>query len=417
MDKMLVLLSDSFANFLEDVWDDTKNAIIRELLFIDRDIKNYNHLPDDNKIKSQLKDTINNRLTDYARQLTIRLGTFEISFLPKDKEPIYVSEGVWSKTNRQSGKPIRVIRKLLKRKFTTYEYEQLNNLLKAHIVDEGELVIVEGEDIRKYYDCENNNPGGTLENSCMRYKECQEYLDVYVDYTKMLVLLNRVTDKISGRAIIWKINDKTFMDRVYYTQDHMLDIFINYAKEHKWYYRKSNSLLETGDSQSWYGPEDNYQYSTNWNLKIHIGYYDYLPYMDSFRYYLDGNLYSYPIDEYEACDCTDGSTSSSSCCYCCSECGEEYYGSADEAPDEICWSCNDDCYYCRDCCAWNDFVSDYVLRSDLRDVCMSAYQEKEIPIWILENNDNFVEIDKSWYSTDYEYIGYTEEKGWHLKDE
>ena len=64
------------------------------MLFIDRDIKNYNHLPDDNKIKSQLKDTINNRLTDYARQLTIRLGTFEISFLPKDKEPIYVSEGV-----------------------------------------------------------------------------------------------------------------------------------------------------------------------------------------------------------------------------------------------------------------------------------------------------------------------------------
>lgn len=202
MDKMLVLLSDSFANFLEDVWEDTRNIIIEELLTIDRDIKNYNNLPDDSKLKFQLKDKIDSKLTDYARQLTIRLGTFEVSFLPKDKEPVYVSEGVWSKTNRQSGRPIRIIQKLIKRKFTNYEYEQLNNLLKARIVDDGELVVVEGEDIRKYYNCENNNPGGTLENSCMRYDECQKYLDIYVDHAKMLVLLNRVTDKISGRAIV-----------------------------------------------------------------------------------------------------------------------------------------------------------------------------------------------------------------------
>ena len=83
----------------------------------------------------------------------------------------------------------------------------------------------------------------------MRYTECQKYLDIYVDHCKMLVLLNKNTDKISGRAIIWEIDGKTLMDRVYYTEDHMLDIFINYAKEHKWYYRESNSLLDTGDTQ------------------------------------------------------------------------------------------------------------------------------------------------------------------------
>ena len=91
---MLVLLSDSFANFLENVWEDTGNIIVEELLTIDRDIKNYNSLPDNRKLKSQLKDKIDSKLTDYARQLTIRLGTFEISFLPKDKEPVYASEGV-----------------------------------------------------------------------------------------------------------------------------------------------------------------------------------------------------------------------------------------------------------------------------------------------------------------------------------
>lgn len=417
MDKMLVLLSDSFANFLENVWDDTKNSIIEELLIADRDIKNYNNLPDNNELKSLLKERINNEITDYARQLTVRMGTFEISFLPKDKEPVYVSEGVWSKTNRQSGKPIRVIQKLIKRKFTNYEYEQLNNYLKARIIDDGELVIVEGEDIRKYYNCANNNPGGTLENSCMRYDECQKYLDIYVDHAKMLVLLNKATDKISGRAIIWQIGDRTFMDRVYYTQDHMLNLFIGYAKEHKWYYREDNSLLDTGDSQYWYGPNDNYQNPNTWNLKINVGYYTYFPYIDSFRYYLDGDLYDYPVGGCDSCDCPDGLTSGSSYCYCCDDCGAEYWENEDEMPDEIHWSYHDECYYCDDCCTWNNYVDDFVLRSDLQDVYVSDDSEIEIPIWELENNSNFVKINESWYSVDCKCIDYTEEKGWYLKDE
>ena len=141
------------------------------------------------------------------------------------------------------------------------------------------------------------------------------------------------------------------MDRVYYTKDHMLDIYINYAKEHKWYYRECNSLLDTGDIQYWYGPNNNYQSPNNWYLKVHIGYYNYYPYIDSFRYLLDGDLYDYPIFGYESCDCTDGSTSNfSSCCYCCDECGAEYWGTEDELPDEIHWSDHDECYYCSGCC-------------------------------------------------------------------
>ena len=63
-------------------------------MLADRDIKNYNCLSEDSKLIDYLEKEINSRITDYARQLTIRLGTFEISFLPKDKEPVYASEGV-----------------------------------------------------------------------------------------------------------------------------------------------------------------------------------------------------------------------------------------------------------------------------------------------------------------------------------
>ena len=416
MDKKLVLLSDSFSGFLENVWEDTKNPIIEELLLADRDIKNYNCLSEDSKLIDYLEKEINSRITDYARQLTIRLGTFEISFLPKDKEPIYVSEGVWSKTNRQAGKPTRIIRKLVKKKFTNYQYEKLNNLLKARIVDDGELVIVEGEDIRKYYNCENNNPGGTLENSCMRYTECQKYLDVYVDHCKMLVLLNKNTDKISGRAIIWEIDGKTLMDRVYYTEDHMLDIFINYAKEHKWYYRENNSLLDTGDIQYWFSPEDNYQEVQDYSFSIKIGYYDYYPYIDSFRYLVGDTLYDYPEDDYQSCDRTDG-RNSSAISYECSCCHDEYYGSEDEVPDEIYWSENDGCYYCDNCCTWCDSVSDYVLNSDIRTVSIAPSYSRYYPIWYIEGNSDFVKVNGYWYTTDNSDLIYNEETGEYTLNE
>ena len=48
---------------------------------------------------------------------------------------------------------------------------------------------------------------------------------------------------------------------------------------------------------------------------------------------------------------------------------------------------------------------------------MPNNSEREIPIWKLENSDNFVEINESWYSIDCERVGYTEEKGWYIKDE
>lgn len=132
---------------------------------------------------------------------------------------------------------------------------------------------------------------------------------------------------------------------------------------------------------------------------------------------MDGNLYDYPIGGFESCDCTDGSTSGSSFCYCCEECGAEYWGSEDESPDEIHWSDHDDCYYCYDCCTWNEYVCDYVLISDLRDVYVSSNSKEEIPIWKLRNSDSFVKINESWYSVDCECVDFTEEKGWYIKDE
>ena len=122
--------------------------------------------------------------------LTVRIGEFEISFLPKGKEAEYNGRD-WSRKNRQTGKPTRIFQKLIKREFKTREWEIFNNLFRAELCQCNNFEIVEGEDIRywyldeHYYRCD-----GTLGNSCMRYEQAQPYFDIYVDKAKMLITKN-----------------------------------------------------------------------------------------------------------------------------------------------------------------------------------------------------------------------------------
>ena len=80
---------------------------------------------------------------------------------------------------------------------------------------------------------------GQLGSSCMRYKKCQGYLDIYVDNPESCNLLIMYSDlnksKISGRAIIWKVSDKlTIMDRIYTINDYDIQVFKKYAEEKGW---------------------------------------------------------------------------------------------------------------------------------------------------------------------------------------
>ena len=65
--------------------------------------------------------------------------------------------------------------------------------------------LVAGEDIRKFYHHKSYEKGGSLGSSCMRYDNCQEFLDIYClnsEQIKLLVL-KTTNGTIKGRAIIW----------------------------------------------------------------------------------------------------------------------------------------------------------------------------------------------------------------------
>ena len=172
--------------------------------------------------------------------------------------------------------------------------------------------VLEGEDIRKYYyRGMYSKCTGSLGHSCMRYKRCQDYFDIYIDNAKMLVLIPKRGYKIVGRAILWEIDGITYMDRVYGIDNHVNYLFNNYAKEHKFALRQHNALMCNGDTIGWYFPDDNYKERKypKINLKLKDKY-CYYPYLDTFRY-LSSNkstLLNELSDKCWVCAYTDGWT-------------------------------------------------------------------------------------------------------------
>lgn len=287
---------------------------------------------------------------------------FEISFTPKGKELKYVNTNTWRRDGRQTGKPARIIQRLLRNKYKNRDLEIFNNLLKSEILNCGQFKIVHGDDIAKYYNEDTYfKHTGSLGNSCMRYKECSEYFDIYKDVAKLLICLK--DDKLIGRAIIWELNDKILMDRIYTTDEYIEEQFIEYAKSNNWYYREYNCLLNSGDIATWMSPDNNYTSSIDLYENIVCPKsYKYYPYIDSFRYFdIDTNTISTnPAHGNARMDDTQGSYDKCRILVC-ANCGHSVRIWDDDYDDVDFYTCHYlDEMYCSDCCEYNEIISDYV---------------------------------------------------------
>jgi hypothetical protein len=192
------------------------------------------------------------------------------------------------------GKAIRDILKKSNKSFTDKELEDFVNEYKSKSEIKNNILdrfdIVDGEDIRHWYLTDNNEnvSTSTLQNSCMNGEEANRYLDIYVEnpgIIRLLILKNISGDKIIARALLWKLSDgRIFMDRIYYSNDYQVNLFINYARENNFLYKKVQSSSDDGilDSK---GDEVGYLY-----VDLDRVYFDYYPYMDTMKY-LDESKY------------------------------------------------------------------------------------------------------------------------------
>lgn len=421
---MTPLLSDSLRDCIKTIMIKHNSKIAEDLYIADKYIETLRSLESNTWtigtenfefIKEAVQNLIDALITDEVRALSIRKDVFEISFTPKGKELIYSSNNNWSRENRQTGKPGRIIKKLLVFDYKERDIEIFNNLLKSEIMSTGDFRIVSGIDICDWYNSENYYKiAGTLGNSCMRYSECSCYFNIYQDCAKLLTCIK--DDKLLGRAVIWEIDGQTYMDRVYTCMDYLEEQFYQYAMDNKWVIRSNNALLYDGDSMEWLMPTSSYKTPVQLNLTIHLPeVYSKFPYMDSFRYLI--------VEKAIVTDCvpergtkfvelsnTDGYWGAPET-FCCCNCGAEFTGEDyDEVSDDIQWSEYMEAYYCNDCCFYNDYMEDY-LPNDIE--VLEVYDRSgilEVPRFEIERyswNANihydgfetrFVQIDDKWYT-------------------
>ena len=422
MKELIPLLSDSLKDCLTVIYKSHNSQIAKDLLDAHELINTHNIvIRQSYGLDSQQLELLSEifackielLITDEVRALSIRKDVFEVAFTPKGKDLIYSNESqrTWSREGRQTGKPGRIIKKLLAKDYKERDIELFSNQLKAELMSFGDFAIVSGEDICYWYNSDNYyRISGTLGNSCMRYNECQCYFDVYKDLAKMLICTK--DGKLLGRAILWEIDGKTYMDRVYVCMDYLEEQFYQYAMEKEWTIREDNSLLYDESSQRWLEASDHYKNPRELNITLTCTYkYPKFPYMDSFRYFDPKTLTlycSYPDFCTIHLSNTDGYYNEGTE-YECPCCGDRIMIYDDEDHPWY-WSELYEEYICPDCAIYNDYTETYIHNNTTVVKVWNEGCRIEVPIMCIEGNytdadeesfsSEFIRIDGEYYTRD-----------------
>jgi hypothetical protein len=194
-----------------------------------------------------------------------------------------------SEVKMKSGKAIRKILKVIERTCDDEQLKIMVNRLSSKF--EGfQLRVVEGDDIIKYYNGDNYDDVydlGSLGSSCMRNEECGDdgYFEIYKDNCKMLILINDDKDTILGRAILWRAEDRStgdfvnVMDRIY-SSEKVYQQFFDWALANDYYRKRYQSYDNSTGFISPRGMEE----EMDFEIKISLDDYSYLPYMDTFAW-------------------------------------------------------------------------------------------------------------------------------------
>lgn len=262
---------------------------------------------------------------------------------------------------RVSGKPGRIVAKFVPRQFTHYFYDPITmekrysltdadfeifvNLLKATQVHELTIREVSGEDIRKWYHVDCYHPTSyMLMNSCMRYDETQDYLDIYVhnpDVCTMAIMTDQ-DDMLHARALMWLTEQGVKHDRIYGND-------INIARMERWFEESKITRVDCDDVV----------------VLNDANFYSY-PYLDTLAYLAadDNKLSGKVIDgTTQYCKRTDGETWAVARCTHCHEAlvlqEDDYDRNYVYIRDQVyCYSCYDE-YRCRICGVPHDGEDNY----------------------------------------------------------
>jgi hypothetical protein len=231
-----------------------------------------------------------------------------------NKEALIPINDSYEKLWKISRNPIKVGRlaksllNVVNIKTTPKEIENFVNLYKSSfdIINDAfsKFELVKGDLISYWYNhLRYESMESTLGNSCMADVD-DDFFDIYVKNTEVCSLLilysdkgnkgkiqdgTYKSDKIKGRALVWKTNEgDIFMDRIYTNNDSDVSLFKQYAERNGWWFKtKQNSDVKFSVSNG------KTQKNVEYVVSLNYANFDNYPYVDSLRYInINDNLIS-----------------------------------------------------------------------------------------------------------------------------
>jgi hypothetical protein len=235
---------------------------------------------------------------DYVNYISIsKKDLTKISYLTKERYEGLSIDECWATTKRIMAKPGGFISKVFKN-ISEKEVEKFSTLFRSEVSKPKlDFQVFEGDEVKKFYHyssyCERN--GGSLHASCMKYDNCQSFLDIYTknpDNCKIVVLFdNDDATRIIGRAILWHVDGHKVMDRIYTINDEAYQFYFKqWASKHGYYFKSE---------QNWFNTR---QFEMLGSKKINLDLildlpntkFDKVPYMDTFKFMdYEGKLYNF----------------------------------------------------------------------------------------------------------------------------
>lgn len=307
------------------------------------------------------------------------------------------------KKSRNEIKLGRFINTLFPNEYSSKDIEEYVNVFKSVVKrNDFKFKIVKGKEIVKYYNQYNYlNDRGTLGSSCMRYSWCSNYFDIYTKNDRICSLLILVNDddKLLGRALLWNdfkfisdiendieipdITPKLIMDRIYYSEDYIKYLFIEWANNNNSMYRYSD-IYESNNKFVYL----NNEYKTLIKIELDRNGFDYYPYMDTFRVIYGDSIFNKLDASYEDGESSLTDTNGNMISGIWSEYDQRYY---DE--DDCVYSEAYDSYISYEECVYIESECDYYPGdSDL--IVYDEYNDEHI----LVDNSDYSEIGDYYYS-------------------
>lgn len=222
------------------------SMLLESILYAEYDLKQL-LLQVDHPYADNLLQIINSQQdikTNYNGLKVDTNANNKIGFLPDSQFQRFSEVDKW-KRPRSEADLGRMVKQILTAAGHEVDNSELEKFVTAYkgmwnfkYSKEYDISIVEGEEIRKWYDEKNyvktiDSYNSSLAKSCMRYSSCQPYFSIYVDnpeYCKMVIL--KIQNKIKARALVWTLsNGDLYLDRIYFTHEGEQELIKNWITE------------------------------------------------------------------------------------------------------------------------------------------------------------------------------------------